>query len=126
MNIPGLITPFRALGVIGKYLIAAATTDDGEASQAADGDAMLLGTTTDIPTADGAIVDVVRNGLASVTYGGAVARGAPLTADASGRAIAVALPAAAGTYIVGYAEVSGVLGDIGSVMVAPAFLPATA
>ncbi|AQZ95557.1 DUF2190 domain-containing protein [Halopseudomonas phragmitis] len=126
MNIPGLITPFTAIGAIGAYLIAAHGATDGAAVQADDGATMMLGVTTDIPTADGGTADVVRNGLASVTYGGNVTRGNPLTADANGRAVAVALPAAADTFIVGFAEVSGVEGDIGSALVAPGFIPATA
>ena len=126
MNIPGMITPFRAAGAIGKYRIAAHGAADGAAIQAEDGDTTLLGVTTDINAADGSIVDVVRSGPASVTFGGPVTRGDPLTADADGRAVAVALPAEADTFIVGYAEVSGVLGDIGAALVAPAFIPATA
>ena len=68
----------------------------------------------------------LRSGPASVTFGGNVTRGAPLTADANGRAIAVALPAEADTFIVGYAEVSGVAGDIASALIAPGVIPATA
>lgn len=126
MNIPGLITPFTATAAIGAYLIAAHGAADGAAVQADDGSTMMLGVTTDIPAAAGETVDVVRSGPASVTFGGNVTRGAPLTADANGRAIAVALPAEADTFIVGYAEVSGVAGDIASVLVAPGFIPATA
>ncbi|WP_339665867.1 DUF2190 domain-containing protein [uncultured Pseudomonas sp.] len=126
MNIPGLITPFTAAAAIGAHLIAAHGVTDGAAVQADDGATMLLGVTTELPAAAGAVADVVRSGPASVTYGGTVARGAPLTADAAGRAVAVALPAEADTFIVGYAEVSGVVGDIGSALIAPGFIPATA
>ena len=115
MNIPGLITPFTAAAAIGAHLIAAHGVTDGAAVQADDGATMLLGVTTEL-----------RSGPAPVTYGGTVARGAPLTADAAGRAVAVALPAEADTFIVGYAEVSGVVGDIGSALIAPGFIPATA
>lgn len=126
MNIPGLITPFTATAAIGKYLIAAHGAADGTAVQADDGSTMMVGVTTDIPAAAGETVDVVRSGPASVTFGGNVTRGNPLTADANGRAIAVALPAEADTFIVGYAEVSGVAGDIASALIAPGFIPATA
>lgn len=126
MNIPGLTTAFRAGGAITKRRILTDGASDGAAIQATGATARLLGVSTDIDTASGAIVDAIRTGLASVEYGGTVARGNPLTADASGRAIAATLPIAADTYIIGFAEVSGVLGDIGSVQIAPALLALSA
>lgn len=60
-------------------------------------------------------VDVIRGGIAEVVYGGTVTRGDPLTSDAQGRAI----KASTGNRIVGFAEVSGVLNDRGSVFIAP-------
>lgn len=60
-------------------------------------------------------VDIIRGGIAEVTYGGTVTRGDPLTSDSQGRAI----KAATGNRIVGFAEVSGVVGDRGSVFIAP-------
>ena len=60
-------------------------------------------------------VDIIRGGIAEVVYGGTVTRGDPLTSDAQGRAI----KAATGNRIVGFAEVSGVVGDRGSVFIAP-------
>ncbi len=126
MNIPGLTTAFRAGGAITKRRILTDGTADGVAIQAAASTARLLGVSTDIDTDSGATVDAIRTGLAPVEYGGTVARGNPLTADASGRAIAATLPIAANTYIIGFAEVSGVLGDIGSVQIAPALLALSA
>ncbi|MDT4866544.1 hypothetical protein FQZ97_1014020 [compost metagenome] len=69
-------------------------------------------------------MDVIRSGLASVEYGGTVALGAPLTADSQGRAVAVTLPVGDDTYIIGFAEVAGSSGDIGSTFIAPAVLAA--
>ena len=60
-------------------------------------------------------VDILRGGIAEVIYGGTVTRGDPLTSDDSGRAI----KAATGNRIIGFAEVSGVVGDRGSVFIAP-------
>lgn len=72
-------------------------------------------------------VDVVRIGVAEVTYGGNVTRGDLLTSDADGKAIVVtdALRAAADVRVVGVAEESGVAGDIGSVLVLPALIAKT-
>lgn len=122
MKIPGLTNAFRAGGAITKRRILTDGAADGVAIQAAGSTARLLGVSTDIDTASGGVVDAIRNGLADVEYGGTVTRGAALTADSSGRAIAATLPIAANTYIIGFAEVSGVLGDIGSVHIAPGLL----
>lgn len=62
-------------------------------------------------------VDIIRGGIAEVVYGGTVTRGQPLTSDAQGRAVV----AVAGNRIIGFAEVSGVAGDRGSVFIAPGF-----
>lgn len=123
MNIPGLTTAKRAAGAVAARRICVHGASDGLAAQAAASTALLIGISTDIATADGQPFDVIRSGVAPVEYGGNVSRGAALTADAQGRAIAATLPVAANTYIVGFAEVSGVLGDIGSVLIAPALLP---
>lgn len=124
MNIPGLITGKRAEGAIAARRLMIHGSEDGLAAQAAASTALLIGVSTDIAASDGKPVDAIRSGLALVEYGGTVTRGAPLTADAEGRAVAVSLPVAATTYVIGYAEVSGVLGDIGSVHIAPAVLTA--
>lgn len=59
--------------------------------------------------------DVIRGGIAEVIYGGTITRGQPVTSDSSGRAVA----AASGNRVIGYAEVSGVSGDRGSIFIAP-------
>ncbi len=126
MNITGLTTAFRAGADILARRILTDGAADGVAIQAADGSARLLGVSTDIDSDSGEVVDAVRTGLAPVLYGGTITRGDPLTADSTGRAIAATLPVAADTYIIGFAEVSGVVGDIGSVQIAPALLPVAA
>lgn len=126
MNITGLTTAFRAGAAILARRILTDGTADGVAIQAADGSARLLGVSTDIDSDSGEVVDAVRSGLAPVLYGGTITRGDPLTADSTGRAVAATLPVAADTYIIGFAEVSGVVGDIGSVQIAPALLPVAA
>lgn len=123
MNIPGLITAKRASGAIAARRIVIHGSSDGLAAQAAGSTALLIGISTEIPAADGAVFDVIRSDLAPVEYGGNVTRGDALTADAQGRAVAATLPPAATTWIIGFAELSGVAGDIGSVYIAPAVLP---
>jgi hypothetical protein len=93
---------------------------DGAGVTAVDGAAFIVGVSSEIDTAIGERISVHSIGsIADVVYGGTVARGDPLTADAQGRAVTAAPAAAANAFIVGYAEVSGVVGDIGSVYVCP-------
>ena len=124
MNIPGLITPRRAQAAIAKRRIVKTGTANGSAVQAASAAAPMLGVSTDIDADAGEVMDVVRSGLTPLEYGGTVPDGALLTSDADGRAIAVTFPVGANTYTIGYAEVAGVVGDIGSVNVVPGFIPA--
>lgn len=122
MNVPGLVIPFRAAGALARRRIVIHGAADGQALQAAGSTALLIGVTTDIASAIGETADVIRNGLADVEYGGTVTRGQFLTSDSVGRAVGVTLPVAAGTFVIGTAEVSGVVGDIGSLNITPNYL----
>ncbi len=64
-------------------------------------------------------VDVTRSGIEEVEYGGTVAAGDLLTSDANGRAITAAPGAGVNAFVIGQAEVAGVVGDIGRCLVAP-------
>lgn len=72
--------------------------------------------------AAGRRVDVIKNGIAEVEYGGAVAAGDPLTADADGRAIAATPAVGSNNTIIGFAEISGAAGDYGLVLIAPCII----
>lgn len=90
---------------------------DGTGVPAVDGAAFIYGVSSEIDTAVGERVSVHSVGnIADVEYGGTVTRGDALTADAQGRAVATTT---AGARCVGFAEVSGVVGDIGSTIVTP-------
>ena len=67
--------------------------------------------------ASGDRIDVVRSGMTPVIYGGTVAAGDLLTSDASGRAVTAAPGAGVNAYVIGQAEIAGVVGDIGSMTV---------
>ena len=64
-------------------------------------------------------IDIVRSGISEVEYGGTIAAGDLLTADASGRAIVATAGAGTNVRVIGVAEVAGVLGDIGSLLIDP-------
>jgi hypothetical protein len=116
----GLTKSLEATTAIPKRRLVTFGAADGTGVPAVSGAAYIRGVSPDIDTAVGERCSVQMAGnIADVVYGGNVTRGDPLTADAEGRAVTAAPAAGANAYIVGYAEVSGVLGDIGSVDVLP-------
>jgi hypothetical protein len=64
--------------------------------------------------AAGERLDVNRAGIVPVVYGGTVTRGDKLTSNATGQAIT---STADTDKIIGFAEISGVLNDIGAVLI---------
>ena len=112
-----LTKTFKAETAVGKRLIVKfGSTDDFAVLAAASADTMF-GISSEIDAAAGEPCDVHLNGIADVIFGGAVTRGAKLTADASGRAIAAAPAAGVNAQIIGIAMCSAVLGDIGPVLI---------
>lgn len=114
---PTLIKNYKAGGAITKFRIVKHSAD-GTVVQAAAATDALLGVLGEIDAASADHVDVVLTGIAEVEYGGNVTRGALLTADADGKAVAAAPAAGANNRIIGEAMESGVSGDIGSVLIA--------
>jgi hypothetical protein len=74
---------------------------------------------SDLAAASAEHVTVVMGGIAIVEYGGAVTRGAILTTDATGKAVVAAPAAGVNNRTIGIAMVSGVSGDLGSVLLQP-------
>lgn len=74
-------------------------------------------------TAAGDRLDIIKEGCAvKVEYGSTVTRGQPLTADADGKAVVAAPAAGVNNRIVGFAEISGVSGDIGECFICPGYI----
>lgn len=116
----GLVKTYTASAAIVKHRIVTHGSGDRVATQAAASTGLLIGVSDSIgAAAAGDPVDIIRSGIANVEYGGTVTRGQKLTADASGRAITAAPAAGVNAQIIGVAEVSGVVGDIGKVFIAP-------
>lgn len=105
-----------AAGPIGPFRIVKHGSADAVAALAVAGTDAAFGV-SDSLGANGANdpVDIVRGGIAEVIYGGTVTRGDPLASNAAGAAV----KAATGDRIIGFAEVSGVANDRGSVFIAP-------
>lgn len=114
---------YTAEGVIPPYRIVKFGAADGGVLVAAAATDKLIGVTGRLGLAAiGDRGDVGRLGIDEVEYGGAVASGDPLTSDAVGRAVVAAPAAGANVRIIGFAEVAGVLGDIGSLYISPCSL----
>lgn len=94
------------------------STDTTVIQAAAVGD-LSIGVSELGATASGDSVSLVMGGIATVEYGGNVTRGNELTSDSVGRAVAAAPAGGANNRIIGIAMMSGVIGDLGSVLIAP-------
>lgn len=114
-----LIKNGSAEAAIAPYRIVKPGTTDGSYVQAAAATDYLMGVCESVGPALGERVDVVKSGIADVEFGGTVTRGAPVTADANGKAVVAAPAAGSNVRIIGFAEVSAAAGDIAQVWVEP-------
>ena len=108
-----------AEAAIAAYRIVKFGANDGGYLQAAGPTDYLAGVCESVGPASGERLDVVKAGIADVEYGGTVTRGQPVTSDAVGRAVAAAPAAGSNVRIIGFAEVSAVLGDIAPTWIEP-------
>ncbi|MCY1240216.1 hypothetical protein D9M68_123970 [compost metagenome] len=122
MSNPGLLKTHTAEGVLAKNRIVTHGATDGTVKQAAAATDALLGATEGFAYVAGDRPSIVRSGIADIEYGGNVTRGQPLTSDSVGRAVAAAPAAGSNVRIIGFAEVSGVSGDICGVFLAPGLM----
>jgi len=116
----GLVKNYTAEGVIAKNRIVkfgAADKQIAQASAATDNFAGVTG----VNGADGAgdRVDIYKTDIQDIEFGGTVAAGDPLTADADGKAIKAAPTAGSNVRCIGTAEVSAVSGDIAPAHISP-------
>lgn len=119
MNSPDKTLTFDAGAAITKRRIVKPGAADLAVVQGAAATDFLIGVSTDVDSDSGDHVDVILSGVAEVEYGGNVTRGALLTSDADGKAVVAAPAAGANNRVIGIAVISGVSGDIGSVLISP-------
>ena len=116
----GLITAHKPGAAIAAYRLLQQGTSDGEVIQAAGTTKTIIGVCTRVEAAaTDPTVEAVRGGIPEVEYSGPVTRGDPLTSDANGKAVKAAPGGGAIAHIAGFAEVSGVSGDIGALLFCP-------
>lgn len=83
----------------------------------------ILGPVNETSPALGERVDVVRSGIGWIEAGAAIARGAPVTSDAVGRAVTAAPAVGVNNRIAGFAdEAATAAGDIIRYTIAPGFM----
>lgn len=125
MNKPTLVQPCTANAAVDPFLIVkylSSGTVEGLVLPAAASTDLCCGISTDIRSEIAEPCDVIIAGAARVRYGGTVARGAKLTADATGRAVTAAPGAGVNAQIIGIAMISGVIDDIGEALIAPSVM----
>jgi len=116
----GLIKSYIAAAVIAPFRICKPAATAGQVQQAAAATDKQFGVTTIVGAkAIGDTVDLVHTGLADVEYGGNVAAGDLLTADADGKAVVAAPAGGANARIIGVAHIAGASGDIGRMFITP-------
>ena len=111
---------YTATALIRANRLVAHGAADGTVVEATVSTAAIIGVQSELDCAanDRASVAMVGN-IEEVVYGGNVARGDPLTSDGQGRAIKAVPAAGVNAFCVGFAEVSGVVGDLGTVTISP-------
>jgi hypothetical protein len=110
---------YAAESAVDSYLIVKPGTTDMSVVPAAAATDLLMGTADEVATPVGGMVDVATGDIAYVKLGGAVTRGQPITANASGLGVVAAPAAGINNRIIGFAEVSGVAGDVITYRVSP-------
>ena len=109
----GPLIPFTAGEALAAHRIVAMGDADAKVAYPAAETGPIIGV-TDRPAELGAPVDVWVSGVVTVLYGAGIARGALLTANADGEAIATVT---ATHRIAGVALRTGVAGDLGLMLI---------
>lgn len=110
---------YVAEAAVAGYLIVKYGGADGGCLPATAATDAVIGAADSLDKATGEVVDVHVGDIGEVRLGGAVVRGAPLTANASSKAISTTT---AGNRIIGFAEQSGAADDVIRYRVAPGVL----
>lgn len=123
MNNPLLTKTFKPGAAIAAYRIVKFGADDDSVIQAAAATDYLVGVANNLgASATDTRVDCHLAGCVEVEFGAGITRGQLLTADADGKATPAAPGAGSNVRVAGVAAVSGVAGDIGSMLLCPSMM----
>lgn len=109
---PILAKNYDAEGATPAYRLVKHGTAAGQVMLAAAATDRPIGVSHELDAADGERLDVNKIGIAEVEAGGVIARGDPVTSDASGKGVNAAPGVGTNNGIVGFAEDDAVAGDI--------------
>lgn len=115
---PTLTMTYDAGAAITKRRIVKLSADFTAIQAAAATDAMF-GVAAELDAVSGGRVDVHLSGVAEIEAGGTVTRGALLTSDANGKAVAAAPATGVNNRVIGTALVSAADGDVFPVLLGP-------
>jgi Uncharacterized conserved protein (DUF2190) len=117
----GLVKSYTAEAAINPFRIVKVGAADYGVLQAAGATVAdkSIGISTEVDAAIGERVDVVHSDIADLKLGGTVARGDPLTSDASGQGVTATPGAGTNNRVIAFAVISGVAGDIIPVLISP-------
>lgn len=120
---PIISKKFTAYGAIPANRVVKFSTTDNLVTLGAASTDLLIGISQNkIDAADGEGLDVILEGIAWVKAGGAITRGAKVTSDASGQAVAAAPAAGSNAQIIGWAFESAVSGDLFRIVISPSVM----
>lgn len=120
MSNPGIFKTRTSGGAIARYRVVKHGAADHVVLQAAAATDPLCGVTQELgASAASQRIDICMGGMPEIEYGGIVTRGDPLTSDNLGRAVKAEPAAGANVRIIGWADASGVAGDIHAIQFAP-------
>jgi hypothetical protein len=112
MSNPSLLKNMIAGAAINAFTLVKFSAADTVVTAAAATDS-IIGVTNEVAPASGERCDIIVEGIAFITAGAAIALGALLTADASGRVVTVAPAAGTNNRIIGIAfEAAAAAGDV--------------
>lgn len=103
---------YKAQGTVGARRIVKHGSADQTCVIATAATDKLIGTSDSLDKVAGEVVDVDQRRIGEVVLGGTVARGDPLTSDAAGAAVLAAPAGGSNVRLIGYADQSGVVGDV--------------
>lgn len=113
---PGLTKTYVAGAAITRRRIIKFDVVDGQVVMGAAANDSLIGVSDmSADVTSGSRAEVRLTGVAEVEAGGTIARGAPVTSDATGRAVAAAPAAGINNRIIGFAMAAYVIGDVADV-----------
>jgi len=104
----------KAEGAVLPHRLLIAGSTDGLVTIAVDATKPILGPSIETGSDADCVVEFFLDKVPYVEYGGNVTYGDKLTSDSVGRAIATTT---AGNNVIGIAMVSGVIGDLGEVLI---------